>query len=138
MKLACIWQLLKYVYNIGPCHVSGNFLPFKGKSPFLSSQAARFLPAAINEVDGLRHWNDNSPPSLPPLPPLRQFVIFLNFFSKLFFKHFFELFFELFLLCKREKIPFAKARAIEGGPGGLSNCNYTFYLMDPMWTPRSP
>jgi hypothetical protein len=21
-----------------------------------------FLPAAINEVDGLRHWNDNSPP----------------------------------------------------------------------------
>jgi hypothetical protein len=25
-----------------------------------------FLPAAINEVDGLRHWNDNSPPSLPP------------------------------------------------------------------------
>jgi hypothetical protein len=22
-----------------------------------------FLPAAINEVDGLRHWNDNSPPS---------------------------------------------------------------------------
>jgi hypothetical protein len=23
---------------------------------------SRFLPAAINEVDGLRHWNDNSPP----------------------------------------------------------------------------
>jgi hypothetical protein len=29
-----------------------------------------FLPAAINEVDGLRHWNDNSPPSLPPSLPL--------------------------------------------------------------------
>jgi hypothetical protein len=29
-----------------------------------------FLPAAINEVDGLRPWNDNSPPSLPSLPPL--------------------------------------------------------------------
>jgi hypothetical protein len=28
-----------------------------------------FLPAAINEVDGLRPWNDNSPPSLPSLPP---------------------------------------------------------------------
>jgi hypothetical protein len=35
-------------------------------------------------------------PPLPSLPSLRQFVIFLNFFSKLFFKHFFELFFELF------------------------------------------
>jgi hypothetical protein len=38
-----------------------------------------FLPAAINEVDGLRHWNDNSPPSLPSL---QQFVIFNNYFSK--------------------------------------------------------
>jgi secreted trypsin-like serine protease len=31
--------------------------------------ASSLLPAAINEVDGLRHWNDNSPPSLPSLPP---------------------------------------------------------------------
>jgi hypothetical protein len=26
--------------DYGPCHVSGNFLPYKEKSPFLSSQAA--------------------------------------------------------------------------------------------------
>jgi hypothetical protein len=32
--------------NIGPCHVSGNFLPFKGKSHLLSSQAARFFSFA--------------------------------------------------------------------------------------------
>jgi hypothetical protein len=30
----------------GPCHVSGNFLPFKGKSHSLSSQAARFFSFA--------------------------------------------------------------------------------------------
>jgi hypothetical protein len=56
-----------------------------------------FLPAAINEVDDLRHWNDNSPPS-----PLTICNI-SNFFSKLFFKLFFELFFRTFfvlsLLC---------------------------------------
>jgi hypothetical protein len=28
---------------MGLCHVSGNFLPFKGKSPLLSSQAAPFF-----------------------------------------------------------------------------------------------
>jgi hypothetical protein len=32
--------------DIGPCHVSGNFLPFKGKSRSLSSQAARFFSFA--------------------------------------------------------------------------------------------
>jgi hypothetical protein len=32
--------------NNGPCHISGNFLPFKGKSPFLSSQAAPFFSFA--------------------------------------------------------------------------------------------
>jgi hypothetical protein len=53
-------------------------------------------PLPLNEVDGLRHWNDNSPPSPPSLLSLRQFVIFSNFFSKLFFKHFFELFFRTF------------------------------------------
>jgi hypothetical protein len=29
-----------------PCHVSRNFLPFKGESPFLSSQAAPFFSFA--------------------------------------------------------------------------------------------
>jgi hypothetical protein len=45
-----------------------------------------FLPAA------LRHWNDNSPPSLPPLrsPPLQQFVIFNNYFSILSLHFFFK------------------------------------------------
>jgi hypothetical protein len=32
--------------NNGPCHVSGNFLPFKGKSHSRSSQAARFFSFA--------------------------------------------------------------------------------------------
>jgi hypothetical protein len=38
-----------------------------------------FLPVAINEVDCLMHWNDNSPPSLPSpaLPSLQQFVILI-------------------------------------------------------------
>jgi hypothetical protein len=36
---------------------------------FNQKQCFEFLPAAINEVDGLRHWNDNSPPSPPLLSP---------------------------------------------------------------------
>jgi hypothetical protein len=35
--------------TIGPCHVSGNFLPFKGMSHSLSSQAARFFSFAKGE-----------------------------------------------------------------------------------------
>jgi hypothetical protein len=60
-----------------------------------------FLPAAINEVDGLRHWNDNSPP-FPPLPPRPSppticdiFKLFFKLFSN-FFLIFFQTFFELF------------------------------------------
>jgi hypothetical protein len=39
----------KAITNNGPSHVSGNFLPFKGKSHSLSSQAARFFSLAKGE-----------------------------------------------------------------------------------------
>jgi hypothetical protein len=35
-----------FVIDNGPCHVTRNFLPFKEKSPFLSSQAASFFSFA--------------------------------------------------------------------------------------------
>jgi hypothetical protein len=43
--------LLQFIHEIviGPCHVSGNFLPFKGKSHSLSSQAALFFSFAKKE-----------------------------------------------------------------------------------------
>jgi hypothetical protein len=40
----CVLELISV--NNGPCHVSGYFLPFKGKSHLRSSQAARFFSFA--------------------------------------------------------------------------------------------
>jgi hypothetical protein len=51
-------------------HVDSHAFRFeKSKKVNILLNILSFLPAAINEVDGLRHWNDNYPPSLPPLPP---------------------------------------------------------------------
>jgi hypothetical protein len=51
-NISTCWGHLKLFFTTslyGPCHVSGNFLPFKGKSHSLSSQAARFFSFAKGE-----------------------------------------------------------------------------------------
>jgi hypothetical protein len=43
----------------GPCHVSGNFLPFKGKCQSLSSQALRFFSFAKGKKTFCSHDTGN-------------------------------------------------------------------------------
>jgi hypothetical protein len=47
------YDFLQY-WTIATCHVSGNFLPFKGKSQSLSSQAARFFSIAKGKKSRLQ------------------------------------------------------------------------------------
>jgi hypothetical protein len=77
--LAVFRYLRLVVYLKQPCWPSSQVWTYLFSLVFYKYNP--FLLLALNVVEGLRHWNDNSPPSPP--------------FFELFFELFFEFFFEL-------------------------------------------
>jgi hypothetical protein len=66
-------------YVNGPCHVSGNFLPFKGKSHSLYSQAARFFSLAKGKKGLIINFDWR-------LPSYKKKMYFLKQFRQPYFK----------------------------------------------------